>query len=188
MTSWIETLNEYLNENNGTITAFATVVLTAITFWYAFLTRKILKSTNKPEILIFLYPDEKYPLINLCIQNIGTGFASEITFSGDLTFTPATLHHTKPLKEIGIFKNGIDYLGPEKKLEIPLFFTYSTEGLPDQPINIVATYEDSVKTKHTESFSLKFKQWEDYRHFERDALDQIADKLADIERALRSNF
>ena len=60
--AWLEALKEYLNQNNGTITAFATVVLTAITFWYAFLTRKILKSTNKPEILIFLYPDEKYPL------------------------------------------------------------------------------------------------------------------------------
>ena len=95
LTAWLESLTDFLNKNDGTITAIATVSLTDITFWYAFLTRKILKSTNKPEILIFLYPDEKYPFINLCIQNIGTGFASAITFTGDPTFMPAIVNQTK---------------------------------------------------------------------------------------------
>ncbi|MDE0688956.1 MAG: hypothetical protein OXI61_12370 [Candidatus Poribacteria bacterium] len=104
------------------VTAAATVVLGLITWRYVRLTREILKATNKPEILIFLHPADRFPSINLCIQNIGTGFASKIMFTGDLAFRPTTLHSI-PLKDIGIFKNGIDYLGPEKKLEIPLFYT-----------------------------------------------------------------
>ncbi len=144
------------------------------------------------ESLIFLHPDEKYPSINLCIQNIGTGFASEITFTGDLSFTPVSLRSNKPLMEIGIFEEGIDYLGPEKKIEFPLFFTYSMDdnmdGFPEQPLNIVTTYKDSVNTKYKESFSLDFKKWKGYNKFEMQPLENIANKLADIASALQGRY
>ena len=50
--SWLEFVNNFLNANNGTITTIATVILAIITFWYARLTRGILKASNKPEILV----------------------------------------------------------------------------------------------------------------------------------------
>lgn len=84
-------LIKFLNDNNGTITLLATVivasttiVLAIITWWYAKTTDRMLKAGNTPEILLYLFPSETYSRrINLCIQNIGTGFASDINFRGE---------------------------------------------------------------------------------------------------------
>ena len=103
--SW---LIELLEANNGAIIAFsalitaiATGVLAVITYLYAKTTREILKASNKPEIIIFLFPDKTYPYcVNLCIENIGTGFAHKIYFSGDFSFAPMLPHGWKPLSEI----------------------------------------------------------------------------------------
>ena len=73
--------------SSAIVTALATVVLAIITWRYVRLTKEILKTSDKPEILIFLFPNEKSLYrIDLCIQNIGTGFASDVKFTGDLSF------------------------------------------------------------------------------------------------------
>ena len=140
------------------VTAVATVVLVGVTIWYAHTTREILKATNKPEILIFLYPSEFHPsLVNLCIQNIGTGFASKIVFSGDdLSFSPPLGFQEIPLNEMSIFKNDIDYLGPGKKIEIPLFSAFGAENLPQKSLKITVTYKELPKG---ETFDLEFTKW-----------------------------
>ena len=207
--SWLITL---LEANNGAIIAFsalitaiATGVLAVITYCYAKTTRGILKASNKPEILIFLFPDETYPsCINLCIQNIGTGFAHKIYFAGDFSFTPMLPHGWKPLAENGILKNGIDYLPPGKKVEIFLFMTNTMEQsfshdmltISEESLDITVTYRDSVNAEHEKNFQLEFNQWGRYGLSENNPVADIADTLkvriaedlSEIKRILEYTF
>ena len=165
--AWLKGFVDFLNTNNGTITAIATVILAVITFWYATLTRKILKITDKPEILIFLFPSEANPYkINLCIQNIGTGLASDIKFSDDLSIIPTLPFDNTPLNKMSIFKDGIDYLGPGKKIEIGLFITHAMGELLNKSLEITVYYKDSTNGKHKDSFILNFCKWENFRQDE----------------------
>ena len=122
------------------VIAFATVVLVGITAWYANSTKKILKTMNKPEILISLSPDPTvYNMIYLCIQNIGTGYASNIKFKGNLlSYIPPVPNH-KPLSVLGIFRYGIDYLPPGKEIKTFLFYSNNITTLPERYYNITAT-------------------------------------------------
>ena len=207
--SW---LIELLEANNNAIIAFsalitaiATGVLAVITYCYAKTTRRILKASNKPEILIFLFPDETYPsCINLCIQNIGTGFAHKIYFAGDFSFTPMLPHGWKPLAENGILKNGIDYLPPGKKVEIFLFMTNTMEQsfsqdmltISEESLDITVTYRDSVNAEHEKNFQLEFNQWGRYGLSENNPVADIADTLkvriaedlSEIKRILEYTF
>ena len=176
------------------IIAGSTVVLAIITLFYLLETREMRKTTqemlrvsDKPHILIYLFPDETYPhCINLCIQNIGTGFAHKIDFTGDFSFTPTLPRGWKPLADNGIIKNGIDYLGPGKKIEIFLFMSHMMRQdsmVPNRPpileerLDITVTYQDSMKKERKEEFLLEFKQWEDYGNSESQPIAEIADFL-----------
>lgn len=183
--SWLKSFFDFLNNNSGAITALATVILVIITYWYARMTNKMVKALNNSEILINLQPDDKNPCcINLCIQNIGTGAASELKFKGDLSFRPA-LYKLEPLSERGILKNGIDYLGPGKKLEIFLFYSqhmfqhvYGTnKPISEHSIDITVKYKDTTNRKKEKSFLLTFDKWEKYGDFENDPVSQIARTL-----------
>ena len=179
---------------SNTIIAGSTFILAVITFFYLLETRRMRKTTqemlrvsDKPHILIYLFPDETYPYcINLCIQNIGTGFARKIDFNGDFSFTPMLPRGWKPLSENGIIKNGIDYLGPGKKIEIFLFLSYimrQDSMVPNRPpileevLDITVTYQDSMKKERKEKFLLEFKQWENYGQNENQPIAEIADFL-----------
>ena len=184
-------LISWLNENNGATTALATIViaiatiiLTWITSRYAKTTDEMLKAGNKPEILIFLFPDETFPYcINLCIQNIGTGFAHDVKFTGDFSFTPILPPGWKPLAENSILKNGIDYLPPGKMVKIFLFMTHTVKQesmVPGRPpiseeyLDITVTHKDIEKP---ENFLLQFNQWEGYGASENQPIADIADTL-----------
>ena len=100
----------YLNSNSGLIAAIATVVLVVITLRYVRLTQEILKATNKPEVIIFLRFNND-GTISLRIENIGTGYASDVEFAGDLLSYKARPQffgeEGKKIKELPPFKNGI---------------------------------------------------------------------------------
>ena len=205
--SW---LIEFLEANSNAIIAFsalitasATGVLAVITYLYTKTTREILKASNKPEILIFLFPDQTYPYcVNLCIENIGTGFAHKVYFAGDFSFVPMLPHGWKPLAENGILKNGINYLPPGKKVEIFLFMTNTMEQnfspgmltISEESLDITVTYRDSVNAEHQKNFQLEFNQWDRYGLSENnpvaDIADtlkvRIADDLSEIKRILES--
>ena len=179
---------DFLNHNNGTITAIATVVLAVITFWYVWLTRKILKANNQPEILVYLFPSEGYSYqINLYIQNIGTGFASDITFSGNFSSIPQNSFLNIPLQELSVFKNGIDYLGPGKKIELGLFSTHSMGDLINHTLNISVDYIDAMNGKYKDTFLLDFNKWVDFYQDENpimSAADSLKKIATEIHRVL----
>ena len=181
----------WLNENSGAIialTAVATVIVTGIlvyiTSQYAKTTYQILRASDTPEILIFLFPDERSAYsINLCIQNIGTGFASDVRFAGDLSFKP--FPGNIALNNIGVFKNGIDYLPSGKKIEILLFYTTHIQTLPVKFLNITVSYVDSMGKQCEDSFFLEFNKWIGFNQRINDPLNKIASELDGIRKRLR---
>ena len=180
--SWLESVNNFLNANNGTITAIATVILAIITFWYARLTREMLKASNKPEILVSLVPHEIYTnTIYLCVQNIGTGFATDIKLTSAPSFTPR-LPGNRSLEEFGIFKQGINYLGPGNKVQIFLFWTADLPELPTQSLTITVNYKD-CKPKNGIEFPLDFTVWEGVGQ----QFSQL-EPIAEIEKVLREDI
>ena len=90
------------------VTAGATIVLAIITWRYAETTDKILRAANKPEVAVYLYPDEKYlNRIYLHIENIGTGVASNVRFIGDFSSDPPIGLSFTPLPKDPILKTGL---------------------------------------------------------------------------------
>ena len=168
------------------LTAAATIVLVGITWWYARLTQKILKATNKPEVIIFLrFNNDR--TISFRIENIGTGYASDVKFAGDLLFHKARHQFPgeeyKPIEEFPPFKNGIPYLGSGHKIDtLPLFSIYVEEEdhLPKHAISIKVSYKDSTGTPDDKTFFFEPRNWEDRSQFTSPQSNDIADELGRI--------
>ena len=170
------------------VTATATVILARITSRYAETTDKILRASNKPEVAVYLYPDEKHlRQIYLYIQNIGTGVASDVRFKGDFSFVPPLEPIMEPLSEFTMLKSGIDYLIPEKKFRQFLFMTSSVPHIAGQSLDITVEYKDSIGNEYEKNFVLEFSKWENFGggFVEREPINEIADTLKRAESELR---
>lgn len=178
----MEVIN-WLNANDGAVIGIATVVLVGITAYYAYLTRRLLKANDTPDIAISLRPHEAYlPCVMFCIENIGTGAARKILFQTDLSFSA---DGERTLEEVGFVRNGIDYLGPGQKIE---HFLVSVLGKLDDlkktPLEIGVTYTDSVKRTYQRSFYLDFGEYEGYSRIGNSPLFEIAEATKDIQKDL----
>lgn len=197
--SWLDTLLDFLNKNDGAITGLATVVLVGITAWYArmtkenvrlmkeyvHLTQEMLKATNKPEVIILLRWEGK--LINIRVENIGTGYASDVKFTGPLLSYKARPQFPgeeyEEIKKLPPFKNGIRYLGSGQKIDtLPLFSMYveEEEHIPEHPIGIEVSYSDSTGARYDKEFHLEPRNWEDTSQFISPQTDDIANELRKI--------
>ena len=77
----------------------------------------------------------------LSIENVGTGVARELRFTGDLSLGFKTITQ---FKDIDFPKNGIDVLGPGQKIEHCLgSILENPEALKRAPFEITVTYSDS---------------------------------------------
>jgi len=168
------------------VTAIATGVLAFITLRHVRLTQEILKATNKPEIIIFLRFNQ-YGTISLRIENIGTGYASDVEFGGDLLSHKARPQfpgeERKPIEELPPFKNGIPYLGSGHKIDtLPLFSIYveDEDHTPKHAISIKVSYKDSTGTPADKTFSFEPRNWQDRSQFMSPHSDDISDELGRI--------
>ena len=176
---------EWLNANSGAIIGIATIVLVGITGYYAYLTWRLLKASNTPEIAISLRPHEAHiHCVMLCIENIGTGAARNIQFQTDLSFKP---DGERSFEDVGFLKNGIDYLGPGEKID---HFLVSVIGkldkLKETPLEIGVTYTDSVKTAHQRAFHLDFGEDEGYARVGKPPLFEIAEATQKLQKDVNS--
>ena len=186
----LESIINYLNSNSGLIAAIATVILVGITWRYVRLTQEILKATNKPEVIIFLrFNNDR--TISLRIENIGTGYASDVKFAGDLLSHKARPQffgeEGKKIKELPPFKNGIPYLGSGHKIDtLPLFSIYVEEEdhIPKHAISIKVSYKDSTGTPDDKTFFFQPRNWEDRSQFMSPHSDDISDELGRIAGSL----
>lgn len=186
MISWLETLIDFLNKNSGVITGVATVVLVAITWWYVRLTKLMLKSTNTPVIRLFLH-NGRYDNISLCVENIGIGFARDITFTGDLSLKTTDRFsdvEDKPLKELEPFKSGVDYLGPGHKIETYLFHQSEMMNQPEHKFDIKVTYKDLANIPDHETFTFEIGNWNNTDQFSYPHTDDTANAIEKVAQQL----
>ena len=168
-------LISWLNANSGAITAIATLILVGITGWYVYLTRQMLKVANTPVIRMFLHNHGHS--ISLCVENIGTGFARNIQFAGDLSFKPTSWNDNdrdKPLKELEPFKSGIPFLGAGHKRERPISDTGEFWSLPKHAFDIIVTYNDLGIAKEKKTFSFEIGNSDNTAQFGSPHADEVA--------------
>ena len=182
--SWLESAFNYMNENNGAITASATIILVIITGRYVHLTKQMLKSTNTPIVQLFLHHSGNS--ITLCVQNIGIGFARDIKFTGDLSFKALNriASDETPLEDLEPFKSGIDYLGPGHKIETFLFHRGHLKTIPNHTFDITATYKDLADAKYKKTFTFEIGNWDNTDQFGSPHTDEVANAIEKVAQQL----
>ena len=180
------TVLQILNASGVIVTALATGVLAVITWRYVRLTRDILKATNKPQIILFLRYEGRH--VSLCVENIGTGYASDVDFSGDLfsfkTIPAVSGEEGKLLKDLEPYKSGINYLGPGYKIDTFLFTGVRSSQVTRQTLRATVSYKDSANTEEKEVFTFQFGDWKDESLFISPQNDDTADRLGRIANVL----
>ncbi len=165
----------WLNTNDGVVIGIATVVLVVIIGYYAYLTWRMLKANNTPEIAVSLRPHEAHiNALMLCIENIGTGAAQDLQFTTNLSTIP---NLDIPLEKIGFLMNGITFFEPGRKIEQLLVIVIGKEKLNElrqTPLQITVKYKDTVNRKHENAFHLDFGEYEGFSQFGTPPLYEIA--------------
>ena len=180
----MEVIN-WLNENDGAIIGVATAVLVCITGYYAYLTRRLLKANDIPEIAISLRPHEAHVnAVMLYLENIGTGAARNLQF----VTSPSVIPNLDiPLEKISFLRNGIAFFEPRRKIEQLLVIVIGKEKLNElrqTPLKITVTYEDSVNHRHERIFELDFGEYEGFSQFGTPPFYEIAKATKDIQKDL----
>ena len=143
---------------------------------YVETTEKALKAADTPEIKVYLSLSSTGSMmytLDLCIHNIGTGFAYDVKFDGEiLSFVPQS--NNDPLAEYEIMRNGVNYFAPGKQCRITLFFQYQQSDLPKRTFNITVNYRNSASEELGDNFDLDFNKVESYSQIANPSLDSIA--------------
>ena len=151
------------------ITVVATVVVAIATVVYVWLTHRLLKLTDRPEVAVFLTLERfqehgrNYVERCLCVQNVGTRAARDIKFEGDFSFTPL---EGIPLNNVNFLKNGINILVAKQNIfhrisirqqlmENLNDFVYGDENAE---VEIKVKYQNFRKKKYKDSFTLDFRE------------------------------
>ena len=175
----------WLNANSGVIIAIAAVVLVGIIGYYTYLTWRLLKANNTPEIVVSLRPHHVHvQLVMLCIENIGTGAAHDLQF----TINPTSIPNLDvPFEKIGFLKSGIAYFEPGRKIEqFIVGVTNKFDDLKQMPLEVSLRYTDSVNHKHERVFQLDFGVNEGFSQIDSPPLFEIAKATRDIQRDIRN--
>lgn len=120
--------------------------------------------------------------LDLCIQNIGTGFARDVKFVRDFSWLHP--HPGESLAEYNIIKNRISHLGPGKRCQIVLFWQYNKSDLPERILDVIVTYRDSSNVRYDATFHLDFTRVEGYPQIEDPSIESIARSLQRIDNTL----
>ena len=178
----MEVIN-WLNANDGAIVGVATLLLMGIITYYAYLTRRLLKANNTPEIAISLRPHEiSVNLVMLCIENVGTGAAHDVKFTTDPPSIPSL---DIPFEKIGFLKSGIGYFEPGRKIEQFLVSVIDKfDELKQTQLKITVTYKDSTNHKREQIFHLDFSEGVGFSQIGSPPLYEIAKATKEIQKDL----
>ena len=174
LVEWIKLPTEWLKEwlnpivISGVLSGVATFIIAFITMKSmkftersVSLTEELVKSTDKPRIVVSLRPDElNLYLLMLHIENVGTGIAYNVKFKTDFDRKP---DGEIPLGEIHFLKHGLPNLKPH--LQVPHFLlsvleTENYEKQKQESLRIKVTYQGSTNQKYKDTFDLDFGMWE----------------------------
>ncbi len=176
---------EWLNANSGAIIGVAIVVLVGVIGYYTYLTWRLLKANNTPEIAISLRCHEAHvSLVMLCVENIGTGAAQNLQFITKPASIPCL---DIPFEKIGFLKGGIAYFEPGRKIEQFLVNVIDKyDELKQIPLEITVKYKDAVDHEHARTFHLDFSENEGFSHIGRPPLFEIAEATKKLQGDVNS--
>ena len=138
------------------------------------ITKDTLDANNRPEIVLYLWARGDISLVDedgdfigfieLRVQNMGTGYATDVKFTGDLTFKSAGLEllgEDRPLGEIEPFKSGITYLGAGYYVDTILCNLKDVKKgtVPTHDFSITVSYKDSTNNKKSRTFRFYTGDW-----------------------------
>ena len=176
---------EWLNTNSGAIIGIAIVVLAGVIGYYAYLTWRLLKANNTPEIAISLRCHETHvSLVMLCVENIGTGAARNLRFVTKPSSIPCL---DIPFEKIGFLKGGIAFFEPGRKIEQFLVNVIDKyDELKQIPLEITVKYKDAVDREYKRTFHLDFSENEGFSHIGRSPLFEIAEATKKLQKDVNS--
>ena len=176
---------DWLNANSSVIIAIAIVVLVGVMGYYVYLTWRLLKANNTPEIAISLRCHETHvSLVMLCVENIGTGAARNLKFVTKPAAIPCL---DIPFEKIGFLKGGIAYFEPGRKIEQFLVNVIDKyDELKQIPLEITVKYKDAVDHEHERTFHLDFSENEGFSHIGRPPLFEIAEATKKLQQDVNS--
>ena len=176
---------DWLNANDGVVIGIATVILVGIIGYYTYLTWRMLKANNTPEIVVSLRPHEAHiHCVLLCVENIGTGAARDLQF----TINPPSIPNLDlPFEKIGFLQNGIPYFEQGRKIEqFIVSVTNKLDELKQTPFEVTITYQDTVNRTHKRAFQLDFGVNEGRAQIDRPPLFEIAKATKNMQKDIRN--
>lgn len=154
-----------LNTNSGAVQAVATILLVAITIYYAWQTKRnvqVLEKTaeegQRPKVAIYIKQREDWlNLVDLTIGNYGNGVARDIKFTvnNDIKL----IRDGESLRNIEIIRNGLPTLAPQQEMTIPLLSLVGrVDELQKEDTNISIEYKDhSLNKTYQNIYLISFK-------------------------------
>jgi hypothetical protein len=134
----------------------------------------------RPEIAIYLYPHEgALNCVLLRIENIGSGPAYQVRLNTD---RPFQTEDGIDLREVGVFRKGLNFLAPKQRVEHFLVNIIGKfEKLIESPLRISAEYKDGLGTQHKQEFVLDFGELQDLSRLGTPPLYEIATSTKKIQ-------
>jgi hypothetical protein len=160
----IKDIMEFLNKNEGTISALLTLATITLTYLTVLANWKAVKEMRltrldqaSPNITVYLERDLTYHVVNLIVENSGNGTAFDIKFKSNpiIDIYPDEEH---PLSKSALFNKGIKTLSPHYKNKV--LFYWGGRELVDVVYKIDVEYKDVNGRLYTGQFELDIKQFD----------------------------
>ncbi|MDH4129586.1 MAG: hypothetical protein OEV44_12575 [Spirochaetota bacterium] len=182
--NYIMDLNATLMLIFSGLVAVSTVVYACLTWKLVSETRRLRKVQTEPNVFINLQLRENnINFVDLIIQNIGNGNAHNIKFSVN---TDYQIVSDKPIKEISIFKNGLDRLAPKQKIQS--YVGYLPNINEDLTFDIEVNYENCLGKKYNANYPIIFSELIGLFLAGKPPIYEIAESLKAIETHLKKNI
>lgn len=142
-------------------------------------TRDILKASHTPKLTMYLTLDnnvfqsqtmKKTFWIVLRVENIGTGYATDVKFTGDLSFK--CKKDAKELGELYPFKNGVQHFSAGYKIDTHLYVFGTLSKEIDSNFKITVSYKDPTGDELSDTFPFDLRDWAN-----------VADQFGGLEKA-----
>lgn len=185
----------FLNENTGAVQAISTVVLVAITFWYAWRTHRLVKVTeqsekerNRPRIQVYMKQREDWlNFLELVVENFGESSAYNIQF--ELPYENLVVQdlNQRKLSDFNFIQKGIKHFAAKQRLKIFLMSLIGTsfDELGKKNVVVRVTYHNAVGESYTDDFHLDFNALIE-NQVGKPVVYDIKDKLDSMAKSLKS--
>ena len=181
---------DWLNSNSGAVNAILVAILVVITGIYAYQTHRQVRESKayrematRPFLSVTIELHEiHFNIINFRVENFGGGPARNIRLRPSREFRAGG---DAPLSKLGLFTNGMTYLGPGRKIESVLGSAIEIYQEPKQePLTVSAEYMGVTDKKFKEEFVIDFAAFENLTWAGTAPLQTIAKSIEALQKSI----